>query len=160
MSTDLTIREPITAADTLLGVEIGGQRKTDAYGCELVYLYAVQACVKNTAYMLGFAKYGPQAKTPNTTAAKSRKVVVAAAAVATGAYGWFATRGVHELLIGLTGSGSANDGVILDGSGATVVDTVWDDNTYDSFAVLLETHAAGASVTSLCYLTGEPVTYT
>ena len=143
----------------LIGTPVGGQKKTDAYGCEFIYAYAIQATVLNTPYTLDYGKYGPQAKTVNVTALTVRQIMIADEVIATGAYGWFALKGPHEVLVALTGSASANDGIIMDGSGAAVSDTVRDNTSVDTFAYLLETHATGAAVTSLCYLTGEPVTY-
>lgn len=157
MSNDLvTMEHP-----DLVGTKIGGKRKTDTYGTEFVYAYAVQACVLNKDYALGIGAYGVQATTPNTTAATDNQIIIADEAIATGGYGWFATRGVHELSIDLTTKGTAGDAVKLDGSGASVsTDAAKGVTGVDEFAVLLEAHATGADVTSLVYLSDEVVTWT
>ena len=156
MSSDLvTMEHP-----DLVGTEIGGVRKTDAYGTEFVKAYAVQACVVNTPYALGIGAYGFQAVTP-AAAGTDNQIVIADEAIATGAYGWLATRGVHELLVAGDAKGTAGDAIKVHTDGTVVsTDAAKSVTGIDEFAVLLEAHATGTSVTSLVYLSDEVVTWT
>ena len=156
MANDLITREH---AD-LVGTEIGGKRQTDAYGTELVYAYANGALVANTPYILDYGAYGVQATAP-AAAATDVNICVADKAVASGSYGWVAVRGIHELLVAGDAKGTAADAIKVHTDGTIVsTDAAKSQTGVDEFAVFLEAHATGTSVTSLVFLTGEIVTWT
>jgi hypothetical protein len=141
----------------LIGTELGGKRMVDAYGCEYVYAYAVQAVVLNTAYTMTFGAYGLSATTP-AASGMYKLVIVADKALATGEYGWFAVRGPHDMVIKAAAKGTAGDAILLHTDGVvTCTDAAYSQGDDDECAVLLENKASGTSKTCLVYLTGQQI---
>ena len=145
-----------------IGIPLGGQRKTDAFGCEFIYCYAAAAAVINTAYTLVHGAYGATVNGVDAAGTLAR-IVVADKAVATGAYGWFAVRGPHDVVVVTSATATDGDALKIHTDGTVISDATPEVavSVVDQFANALEAKAAGTPATVKCYLWGDKtVTWT
>lgn len=140
-----------------IGTPIGGQKKTDAYGCEYIYCYCAAAVLINTPYPLVCKAYGMEALA--IAAAGVAKIGVADKAVASGKYGWFAVYGPHDVVV--TSSATATDGdaikIHTDGKPISDATPMVAAGEVDQFACALEAKGSGTAVTVKCFLIDKSV---
>ena len=142
-----------------IGVPLGGQRKTDAFGCEFIYCYATAEALINTPQVLTHGAYGAQV-TGVEAAGTLCRVVVPDKTVAATAYGWMAVRGPHDIVLTVSATATDGDAIMMhtdgkpqsDGTPEVAVSVV------DQFANVLEAKGTATAVTIKCYLWGDKTT--
>ncbi len=143
-----------------IGIKLGGQTKTDAFGCKRIFVYAVTAKLINTPYPLLYKAYGAEIAAIGA-AGTDCVLVVPDKAIAASSYGWAALRGLHDVVV--TGVGTAEDGEAIkihtDGKPVSA-ETAWiDDVETNWWGVALEAKGTATAVTIKCFLTGREVTW-
>lgn len=143
-----------------IGTPLGGQEKTDAFGCTYIYCYAAAAAVLNTPYALIHGAYGATVNGIANSGVDA-KVVVADKAVATGAYGWFAKRGPHDVVITTSATATDGDAIKIHTLGVPISDATPNIADYepDTWAVALEAKGAGTAVTIKCWIMDREIVY-
>ena len=145
-----------------IGTPIGGQVKTDAFGCEYIYCYAVAEALINTPQVLTHGAFGAEVNGVEVAGTLAR-IVVPDNTIAASAYGWCAVRGPHDVV--LTGAATATDGdaVKIHTDGKPVSDETPEVpvSVVDQFASVLEAKGTATAATIKCYLWGDKtVTWT
>lgn len=143
-----------------IGTKLGGQLKTDAFGCTYVLCYAAAAALVNTPYPMLHGAYGVTVNGIATSGVDC-KVVVADRAVATGAYGWFAMRGPHDVVLTAAGTCTDGDAIIIHTDGKPVSDSAANiaDFEPNTWAVALEAKGTATAVTVKCFIMDREVVW-
>ena len=143
-----------------IGTKLGGQLKTDAFGCTKIYVYATAAVLINTPYPLLYGAFGA---TISAIAASGVdcKLVVPDAAIAASSYGWAAMRGPHDVV--LTGAATATDGdaIKIHTDGKPVSDGSANIADYEPYtwAVALEAKGTATAATIKCWIMDREVVW-
>jgi len=143
-----------------IGTKLGGQLRTDAFGTTYILCYAAAAALINTPYALIHGAYGATVNGIASSAVDA-KVVVAHAAVATGSYGWFAMRGLHDVVITTSATATDGDAIKIHTLGVPISDATPNiaDFEPDTWAVALEAKGAGTAVTIKCFIMDREIVY-
>ncbi|KKN07354.1 hypothetical protein LCGC14_1067990 [marine sediment metagenome] len=144
-----------------IGTPIGGQEKTDAFGCTFIYAYAIGAKLINTPYPLLHGAFGVAAGAIAASGVLC-KCMVADKAVASGAYGWFAKKGPHDVVVTAAGTCTDGDAIIIHTDGKPVSDSAANIADYEpnTWAVALEAKGTATAVTIKCYIMDREATWT
>ena len=144
-----------------IGIPLGGQLKTDAFGCTYIYCYAVAAVLVNTPYAMIHGAYGVTVNADAGASGVDCKVVVADKAVASGKYGWFAKRGPHDVVITTSATATDGDAIKIHTDGVPISDATPNiaDFEPDTWAVALEAKGTATAATIKCWIMDREVVW-
>ena len=143
-----------------IGVKLGGQIKTDAFGNTKIFVYAAASSLINTPYPLIYGAFGAQVAAIGSGGAGS-KLVVPVKAIAASGYGWATMRGPQDVVITSAATATDGDAIKIHTDGKPISDaTPWiDDVETDQWAVALEAKGTATAVTIKCFIADREITW-